>query len=97
MVATSPDPDDPDAAVREAESQKDRERLVDERLDPYSGKFFPREARTEVLASLIRQERGVERIVRSRTWAMVQERCETSPQTYEDAFSTWKKHHGSSR
>ncbi|KAH7127679.1 caffeine-induced death protein 2 [Dactylonectria macrodidyma] len=76
LVAASPDPDDPDRTLRELENQKDRERVVDERLDPYSGRFFPREARTEALASLIRQERGIESIVRQRTLAVIKERCE---------------------
>ncbi|KAK4152061.1 hypothetical protein C8A00DRAFT_44835 [Chaetomidium leptoderma] len=58
LVATSPDPDDPERALREAEHEKDRERVVDERLDPYSARFFPREARTEYLASILRQEMG---------------------------------------
>ncbi|KOS22245.1 hypothetical protein ESCO_001983 [Escovopsis weberi] len=74
LVATSPDPDDPEAAVRELEKEKDRNRIVDERLDPYSGRFFPREARTQTLALLMRQERSVENIIRSRTWEVVQER-----------------------
>ena len=70
-VATSPDPDDPDHLIRETEDLKARERLVDERLDPYSGRYFPREARTEQLALLMRNERMVESIIRSRTWSLV--------------------------
>ena len=91
LVAASPDPDDPDRTLREIESQKDRDRVVDERLDPYSGRFFPREARTERLASLVRQERGVEGIVRHRTWQLVKERCGDSVDTWEDAVNAWKK------
>ena len=74
-VATSSDPDDPDLVLRETESARDRERVVDERLDPYSARYFPREARTEILAGLVRNERAVEGIVRGRTWAVVGERC----------------------
>ncbi|KAF3000169.1 hypothetical protein E8E13_006005 [Curvularia kusanoi] len=37
-VATSPDPDDPDSVLRQVEDAKARERVVDERLDPYSGR-----------------------------------------------------------
>ena len=91
LVAASPDPDDPDAMLREIENQKDRDRVVDERLDPYSGRFFPREARTEVLASLVRQERGVEKIVRHRTWEMVQERCGGLSRIWEDDFKQWEE------
>ncbi|KAH6970797.1 caffeine-induced death protein 2 [Ilyonectria sp. MPI-CAGE-AT-0026] len=92
LVAASPDPDDPSRTLRELESQKDRERVVDERLDPYSGRFFPREARTERLASLVRQERGVESIVRHRTWAVINERCGDSADTWEDAVKIWNKY-----
>lgn len=90
IVATSPDPDDPEAAILELEKQRDRERIVDERLDPYSGRFFPREARTQSLALLMRQERAVENIVRSRTWDVIQARCGASAQTWEDAMSKWE-------
>ncbi len=49
---------------------------MDERLDPYSGRFFPRwEARTERLKEVLRLEEGVERIVRGRVWGVLAERC----------------------
>ncbi|KAI8962935.1 putative caffeine-induced death protein Cid2 [Daldinia sp. FL1419] len=89
-VATSPDPDDPEVALREAESEKNRERVVDERLDPYSGRYFPREPRTEMLANLLRQERSVENIVRSRTWGLVRERCGDDFQDAEQALNSWR-------
>ncbi|KAJ5476465.1 hypothetical protein N7475_002194 [Penicillium sp. IBT 31633x] len=88
-VATSPDPDDPDLILRQTESARDREREVDERLDPYSGRFFPREARTESLANLIRNERTIEEIIRARTWGMVSEKCNDSS-TWEDALNSWR-------
>ena len=91
LVATSPDPDDPEAAVREAEVEKNRERIVDERLDPYSARFFPREPRTTQLAMLIRQEQGVEKIVRTRTWGLVKERCEDAAEDPERALAMWRK------
>lgn len=90
-VATSPDPDDPDHVLRETESARDRERVVDERLDPYSARFFPREARTESLANLIRNQRTVEEIVRARTWGMVIERCGDSSTNWEDALNGWRE------
>ncbi|KAF8474755.1 caffeine-induced death protein 2-domain-containing protein [Kalaharituber pfeilii] len=74
-VATSDDPDDPDTLIRLAESEAARERVVDERLDPYSNRWFPRETRTEVLAGIVRNERMVEEIVRERTWRVIGERC----------------------
>ena len=85
-VATSPDPDDPDAALREAESTKTKSGAVD---DPYT--VFPREARTERLAVLLRQERGVENIVRTRTWEMVRQRCGDDSASWEDALDRWRK------
>jgi hypothetical protein len=90
-VAASPDPDDPELLLREAESAIDKHRVIDERLDPYSARFFPREPRTERLALLVRQERGVENIVRSRTWNMVKDRCGDSAQGWEQALDQWQK------
>ncbi|KAF2267103.1 hypothetical protein CC78DRAFT_512800 [Lojkania enalia] len=90
-VATSPDPDDPDSVLRQVEDSKARERVVDERLDPYSGRYFPREARTGSLARLMRNERAVEKIIRSRTWSLIGERCDLSSDTAEEAFDKWRK------
>ncbi|KAJ0420109.1 caffeine-induced death protein 2 [Aspergillus carlsbadensis] len=90
-VATSPDPEDPDLLLRETESARDRERVVDERLDPYSARFFPREARTESLANLVRNQRTVEEIIRSRTWGLVSERCGSSAGGWEEAFNSWRE------
>lgn len=90
-VATSPDPDDPEAAIQQSEAEKAYDRVIDERLDPYSAKYFPRETRTENLAAVIRQERGVERIIRARTWGLVLERCGEDWREWEDASGEWKK------
>ncbi|PMB72523.1 Caffeine-induced death protein 2 [Beauveria bassiana] len=90
-VASSPDPDDPEAALRELQKKRDSERVVDERLDPYSGRFYTRESRTEVLASTLRQERVIEDIVRHRTWEVIQDRCEAPPESWQDAVESWKK------
>lgn len=90
-VATSPDPDDPDSVLRQIEDSKARERVVNERLDPYSGRYFPREARTESLALLMRNERAVEKIIRSRTWGLVAERCGSESVDADQAFDAWRK------
>lgn len=90
MVATSPDPEDPEAAVQEAELERNRERVVDERLDPYSARFFPTEPRTAQLAMLIRQEQGVENIVRTRSWALVKERCGDTAGDWQKALEKWR-------
>ncbi|KAJ5732647.1 caffeine-induced death protein Cid2 [Penicillium malachiteum] len=92
-VATSPDPEDPDLILRQTESARDRERVVDERLDPYSARFFPKEARTESLANLVRNQRTVEEIIRARTWGLVSERCGGSSSSWEDALNDWRKKH----
>lgn len=90
-VATSPDPEDPDLILRQTESARDREREVNERLDPYSARFFPREARTESLANLIRNERTIETIIRARTWGMVSEKCPgRDSSTWEEALNDWR-------
>lgn len=90
-VATSPDPDDPESVMREVESEQDRERVVDERLDPYSARFFPKEARTETLAATIRQERSVESIIKARSWKLVGERCGEDSRDWESALDEWRK------
>ncbi|KAL8770062.1 MAG: hypothetical protein Q9209_004100 [Squamulea sp. 1 TL-2023] len=89
------DPTDPDLVSREAESAKDRERVVDERLDPYSGRFYPREVRTESLANLVRNERMVEGIIRARTWGLVTERCGDGGLRWEEALNRWRESQGS--
>ena len=86
------DPADPDLALKRIESARERERVIDERLDPYSGRFFPREARTELLANLIRNERSVEGIIRSRTWTLVSERCGDAGIGWEEALNRWRAH-----
>ncbi|KAF2866838.1 caffeine-induced death protein 2 [Massariosphaeria phaeospora] len=89
-VAVSPDPDDPDSVLRQIDDVRARERVVDERLDPYSARYFPREARTESLAMLMRNERAVEKIIRSRTWSLIGERCGTSSVSADEAFNGWR-------
>ena len=85
------DPSDPDLALKQVESAKERERVVDERLDPYSGRFFPRAPRTQILANLIRNERSVEGIIRSRTWSLVSERCGEPGTGWEEALNKWRE------
>lgn len=90
-VATSPDPEDPENVLREVESAAARERNIDARLDPYGSRYLPREARTEALAGLIRNERMVEDIVRSRTWSLVSERCIGGASGWQEALDDWRK------
>ena len=90
-MATSPDPDDPESVLRQVEDDRVRERVVDERLDPYSARYFPREARTERLAALVQQERTVENIIRARSWGLVVERCGEDWRDWEEALNDWRR------
>lgn len=65
---------------------------MDERLDPYSGRFFPTETRTQVLAGVVRNERGVEDIVRERTWEVIKDRSTDGMggKTWKEAYEEWK-------
>ena len=96
-MATSPDPNDPDHMLRQIEDTRARERVVNERLDPYSARYFPRDTRTEALASLIRNERMVEGIIRSRSWSIVGERCDDEGSSFEEALDEWRRKHGEKR
>ena len=89
VVAASPDPEDPEATLRDIESVKDQSRVIDERLDPYSARFSPREPRTERLAAVVRMERQVEEIVRRRSWDVVRQRCGQRTETWQDAMEAW--------
>ncbi|OBT79194.1 hypothetical protein VF21_01756 [Pseudogymnoascus sp. 05NY08] len=90
-VAVSPDPDDPGLVARQLEEERGKARVIDDRLDPYSSRFFPRESRTEELARVVRMESGVERIVRARTWEVVEERCgEGRGRGWEEALREWE-------
>jgi hypothetical protein len=89
-VATSPDPFDPENVLRAVENMHARERIVDERLDPYSGRYVPREARTESLAALMRNERMVENIIRTRTWSIIGDRCGMTGESFEQALGKWR-------
>ena len=92
VVATSANPSDPTVLLRELEDAKARAATVDERLDPYSGRYFPRETQGELLASVLRNERGIEGVIRERSWNLVKERCEgTSSSSAEVALENWRR------
>ena len=90
-MATSDDPDDPDKGRIEQENVLGQNRVVDERLDPYSGRFFPKEKRTEVLAGVVRNEVAVEGIVRERTWGVLGGRCEGLRGRWEEGLGEWER------
>ena len=70
--------------------------MVDERLDPYSARsasgLYRRAARTEGLATLLRNERAIEKIIRERSWSVIQDRCAgTVESRWEDALDKWRE------
>jgi hypothetical protein len=72
---------------------------VDERLDPYSARsaagLYRRAARTERLASLLRNERTIENIIRERSWSVIQDRCAGGVESrWEDALDKWREGRG---
>ncbi|RMZ85769.1 hypothetical protein DV737_g498, partial [Chaetothyriales sp. CBS 132003] len=100
-IAQAPDPDDPDAAAREAYNRAGEARVEskNERLDPYSGRFFRKESRAEELAEFCERERVVEDIVRERSWGVVRSRCgvaldeglaEGRKRPWARAFQKWR-------
>jgi len=54
-----------------------KEQVVNERLDPYSAKNYDyvRETDSEVLKGVLGNEEVVEKIIRSRTWGILGDRC----------------------
>ncbi|RMZ75068.1 hypothetical protein DV738_g5672, partial [Chaetothyriales sp. CBS 135597] len=102
VVAQAPDLNDPEAAAREAYNRAGQAQVEgkNERLDPYSGRFFRKESRSEELAGLCGRERVVEDIVRERSWDVVRSRCGAAldegfsgggtERSWVGAFSEWK-------
>ncbi|CCX34514.1 caffeine-induced death protein 2 [Pyronema domesticum] len=89
-VATSENPNDPDTLNTLASNAAEREKVVDERLDPYSGRYYPKETKTEILKGVVRNERSVEEIVRERTWGVVGERCEGVEEDWRRVLEEWR-------
>lgn len=71
------DPFEDDPKRRQSRGYFGQLQLVDERMDPYSARdyAYTRESRADVLRDVLASERGVERIVRARTWSLLAERC----------------------
>lgn len=62
--------------AEKVQKEKEEEMVVDERLDPYSARVPIRVSSwVENLESVLRVERGVERVIRQRTKGIVWERC----------------------
>jgi hypothetical protein len=88
-VANSPDLEDPDAELRQAEALRRESLVINERLDPYSGRFFPRESRSELLSRITKQEREIENIVRDRSWDIIKSKCEGITGEWTAAYKNW--------
>ena len=104
----------PEAAGTEAVEAGSRdfwgnEQKTDERLDPYSARDYSynQESRTRTLQAVLANEEGVERIVRSRTWGVLGERCtgeserrigasiaSTSDPEWREEYERWRGERG---
>jgi len=90
------------STARHSRNYWGQDQVVDERTDPYSARdySYTREGKAQVLKDVLANEQGVERIVRSRTWSLLGERClEEGGQGvgtarsggWEDALKGWKE------
>ena len=87
-------------------NQKGKERVEhrNERLDPYSGRFFPRETRGQELGDLLQREARIENIVRERSWEVVLNGCGglydgsvAGQKGWEGALGRWRDEQGKRR
>jgi hypothetical protein len=89
-------------SARHSRNYWNQDQVVDERTDPYSARdySYTREGKAQVLKDVLRNEQGVERIVRSRTWSLLGERCleeggqgvgTARSSGWEDALKGWKE------
>lgn len=90
-MAAAEDSSDPDRELIALEKQRDSEREINERVDPYSARFNPRESRAEKLARTVHMEEEIEDIVRHRTWEVVQNKCAVPLTPWQSAVEQWKK------
>lgn len=64
--------------------------MINERLDPYSGRVEVRESRAERLARVVKEEQVVEGIVRRRTWDVIKGRCEALDGEWEETGARYE-------
>jgi len=90
------------STARHSRNYWGQDQVVDERTDPYSARdySYTREGKAQVLKDVLANEQGVERIVRSRTWSLLGERCldeggqgvgTARSGGWEDALKGWKE------
>lgn len=83
-----------DQARESGVDQNERLKVIDSRGDPYENRPQARFGKGDMLEDLIRNERGVERIIRERTWTVVKGRCSGSEDdelSWEDAMTRWNE------
>ena len=89
-------------SIPQEEGTKRPSGAPDERLDPYSARDYSWSTQSDVqqLRAVLGNEEGVERIVRSRTWAVLGERCTNgsdsdigsmSDESWVDTYDRWMK------
>lgn len=104
--ATGDDALDPSATGPQDASRTSRnywgyEQSVNERLDPYSGRNYDwtRQPEAQQLRDVLQSELQVENIVRSRTWAVLGERCarsasspgKSNEEQWRQEYRAWKR------
>ena len=68
------------------------EQVVDERTDPYSARDYPNESRESRLLDLVKNEIGVESVIRQRSFSMVSDCCigESGIESWERQYGEWQ-------
>lgn len=80
----------PTTGLVDGEGSAAGQRVVDERLDPYSARDYTDETAGERIARVVREEKTVEAIVRARSWGVVRDRCGGSVDDWEDGMRRWE-------
>jgi hypothetical protein len=99
-VALDPlsDETDPSTTERALEDQVAAGRTIDERLDPYSGRYFPQKTKREALLDLLQNEVAVETIIRDRSRRAIEERCvDGRGKADARSYNAWRPERGSKR
>lgn len=72
------------------------EQVVDPRTDPYSARdySYTRESEVQILKDVLMNETSIERIIKSRSWNVLNERCiggMNAPGSWEDEWRRWQQ------
>lgn len=80
-----------DVFAKEADEVDERLKVVDGRADPYTTRPQVTYTKEDRLRDILKEEKTVERIVRSRTWNVVENRCEDTGDSWEEALAKWRR------